>query len=131
MAKLNKKEEKKASVLKKGIAQFTLIGAVKLNDFTFKIDQESKTSDWVYNSLNLGVDCGNGNVVYAELSGGYGSERKNELFVHGMKEDENKKKVDDWENQFKIDWEDREDEDILESEIRKALEIKSEYEKEK
>lgn len=115
MAKLTKGNEVVQKPLKKGLAQFNLVGVVKINAFTFKIDQESKTSDWIYNNLNLGVDCGNGNVVYAEMSGGYGSERQNELFVHGMKEDDNKKKVDDWDNQFKIVWEDREDEDILET----------------
>jgi len=115
MAKINKEKEVTKKPLKKGIGQFNLVGELKLNDFTFKIDEQSKTSDWVYNVLNLGVDCGNGNVVYAEMSGGYGAERQNQLFVHGVKEDDKKKKTDDWDNRFTIDWDDREDEDILET----------------
>jgi hypothetical protein len=106
-----KKVEKKA--LKKGQATFVLIGEAKINDFTFKIDESGKNSDWVYNSLNLGVDCGNGNVVYSEMMGGYGSERDNVLYVHGIKKNDGNKDVDDFENRFQIAWEDRFDEDVL------------------
>lgn len=108
-----KKEEKKP--LKKGQALFQLIGEAKITDFTFKIDETSKKSDWIYNQLNLGVDCGGGNVVYADMMGGYGAERNNELYVHGKKKNDAGKDVDDFENQFKIAWEDRFDEDILET----------------
>lgn len=101
--------------LKKGQALFQLIGEAKITDFTFKIDESSKKSDWIYNVLNLGVDCGNGNVVYADLMGGYGAERDNVLYVHGKKENDNGKLVDDFSNQFTIAWEDRFDEDILET----------------
>ena len=45
--------------LKKGLSQFTLVGAAKVNDYTFKIDTES-ASGWISNQLNLGVDCGDG-----------------------------------------------------------------------
>lgn len=102
-----KKEIKKP--LKKGQGKFQLVGEAKINDFTFKIDEESKHSDWIYNTLNLGVDCGNGNTVYSEMMGGYGSERNNLVYAHGIKED----KTDDYENRFQIDWDDRFDEDIL------------------
>jgi hypothetical protein len=109
-----KKEEVK-KVLKKGLSQFQLIGEAKINDFTFKIDSESKSSDWIKNQLNLGLDCGNGNVVYSELSGGYGSKRDNVIRVHGHKLNEKNQKIDDYENKFTIAWEDRLDEDILET----------------
>ena len=108
-----KKEDKKQ--LKKGQSLFQLIGEAKITDFTFKMDETTKKSDWVWNQLNLGVDCGSGNVVYADLMGGYGSERDNVLYVHGKKENDNNKLVDDFSNQFKIAWEDRFDEDILET----------------
>jgi hypothetical protein len=62
--------------------------------------------------LNLGVYCGETcGTVYAELMGGYGAERDNVVYVHGKKEDGS----DDFENKFTIDWDDRFDEDILES----------------
>lgn len=106
-----KTEDKK--VLKKGQSLFQLIGEVKITDFTFKMNETTKKSDWVWNQLNLGVDCGGGNVVYADLMGGYGSERDNLLYVHGVKENDKGKMVDDYTSQFTIAWEDRFDEDIL------------------
>jgi hypothetical protein len=112
MAK-NTKEKKKP--LKKGQSSFNFIGEVKINDFTYKIDEKAKDSDWVYNQLNLGVDCGSGNTVYCELMGGFGSERDNVLYVHGIKKNENDKDVDDFENRFQIAWEDRFDEEVLET----------------
>ena len=91
---------------------FNLVGEVKLNDYTFKLDEKSDKSDWVYNALNLGVDCGEKyGVCYAEAMGGYGSERSNNVvYVHGKKEDGS----DDFKNSYTIDWEDRFDESILE-----------------
>lgn len=107
-----KKEEK--ILLKKGKAQFMLIGEAKVGDYTFSLDKESTKSDWVYNQLNLGVDCGNGNTIYADMMGGYGAERDNIVYVHGTKETDGKKQ-EDFENKFTIDWEDRFDETILET----------------
>lgn len=111
----NSKKEPEKTPLTKGQASFNLIGETKLTDFSFKIDEQSGKSDWVYNQLNLGVDCGNGNVVYGEMMGGYGAERDNYVYVHGKKENEKGKLVDDYKNKFKIDWEDRLDETILET----------------
>lgn len=99
------------STLKKGQASFQLIGLAKVNDFTFKTDQESQNSDWVYNSMRIGVTCGQYGDIYAEMMGGYGAERDNVVYVHGKKEEDGKTK-DDWKNQYKIDWADRFDEDI-------------------
>lgn len=110
MAKTDKKEE--TSALKKGQASFQLIGEAKINDYTFKIDEESN-SGWIYNNMNLGVDCGNGNVVYCDMMGGYSSVNDSVIYVHGIKEDDNGKEVDDFENRFTIDWDDRFDEDII------------------
>ena len=91
---------------------FMLIGEAKINDYTYKLDEKAGQSDWIYNSLNLGVYCGETcGTVYAELMGGYGAERDNVIYVHGK--DENGK--DDFSNKFTIDWEDRFDETILES----------------
>ncbi|MBY6842629.1 hypothetical protein [Clostridium botulinum] len=101
--------------LKKGASTFNLIGETKIKDFTFKLDVEStKTdSDWVYNQMNLGIDCGDEGIIYADMMGGYGTERQNQVYVHGTKEDENKRKQDDFNAKFTIDWEDRFDEEIL------------------
>ena len=104
--------EKKKLVKKNWNASFMLIGEAKVNeDYTYKIDEKSEKSDWVYNVLNLGVDCGEKHgVIYTEMMGGYGAERDNIVYVHGKKDDGK----DDFENRFTIDWDDRFDEKILE-----------------
>ena len=108
-----KQKVSEGTPLKKGQAFFNLIGKVKLSDFTYQLDVLAKDSDWIYNTLNLGIDCGKGNVVYTSLMSGYGSERDNVVYVHGTKENEKKKIIDDYQNRFEIDWNDRFDEDIL------------------
>lgn len=103
--------------LKKGKASFTLIGKAKINDYTFDLDHEYD-SGWTSNNMNIGIDCGDGNVVYAEMSGGYFPakyNRDNKVYVHGVKVDDNGKNVDDYENTFTIDWYDRNDSSILET----------------
>lgn len=100
--------------LKKGKANFILIGEAKVNDYTFSMDNTYESSDWTDNKLNLGVDCGNGNTVYAEMSGGYFPNKDSQIYVHGIKEDTNGK-TEDFENRFPVDWEDRFDNDILET----------------
>lgn len=104
------KNQKKKLEKKNWKSQFTLIGEAKINDYTYKIDEKSEKSDWVYNSLNLGVNCGSEcGTVYAEMMGGYGSERDNVLYVHGKNDDGS----DDFENRYTIDWDDREDDSFL------------------
>lgn len=102
-------KQKDLTPVQKGKAEFNLVGKAKRSDFTFKLDVESQKSDWIYNQLNLGVDCGTG-VFYADMMGGYGADRDNVVYVHGVKENDNGNKVDDWKNSFTIDWEDRLDE---------------------
>ena len=91
---------------------FTLIGEAVVNDYTFKIDQHSDKSDWIYNQLNLNVNCGEKcGRVSSELMGGYGAERSNNMvYVHGKNEDGS----DDFKNQYTIDFVDRFEESILE-----------------
>jgi hypothetical protein len=106
------KKEKTPLVKSNWQQSFNIVGKVKLNDYTFKLNEHSEKSDWVYNVLNLGVDCGEKfGTVYSELMGGYGSERTNNVvYVHGKKEDGS----DDFKNQYTIAWEDRFEESILE-----------------
>ena len=83
----------------------------KVNDYTYKIDAKSEKSSWIYNSLNLGVDCGEKHgTVYVELMGGYSDERENVIYAHGKDDDGN----EDWSKQIIVDWEDRFDEGVLE-----------------
>lgn len=93
------------------VSNFNLVGRAKINDNTFKI-QEVSESGWEYNNLNLGVDCGERcGVVYANMMGGFSRERKNVIYVHGKKEDG----TDDWQNTFQVDWEDRFNEELLDT----------------
>lgn len=93
-------------------SSFTLIGTPKINEeYTFKLDQHSEKSNWVYNSMNLGIDCGERHgVIYSEMMGGYGEDRENKIYAHGKKDDGS----DDFEKQIIVDWEDRFNEDVLE-----------------
>lgn len=104
--------EKKVINRSDWVSTFTLIGKPVINDYTFKIDEKSEKSNWVYNALNLGVDSGEKfGTVYAELMGGYSEENENRIFAHGKKDDGS----DDFEKQIVVDWEDRFDEDVLEN----------------
>jgi hypothetical protein len=104
-------KKKEPIPLKKGASTFHLIGKAKIGDNAFSIDSESSSSDYIYSRANIGVDTGNGNVVYANLMGGYFAENDNVIYVHGKDEDDK----DDYSNRFTVDWEDRFDEDILKS----------------
>lgn len=104
--------EKKVISKKDWVSSFNLIGTPKISeDYTFKIDEKSEKSNWVYNSLNLGIDCGERyGVIYCELMGGYSEENENKVFAHGKKDDGS----DDFDNQIIVDWEDRFNDDVLE-----------------
>ena len=105
--------EKKVIKKSDWVSNFTLVGKPKISeDYTFKIDEKSEKSKWVYNSMNLGIDCGEKHgVVYAELMGGYSEENENKIYAHGKKDDGS----DDFDAQIIVDWEDRENDDVLES----------------
>ena len=105
------KENRKVITKRDWVSNFNLIGTPKINDYTYKINERSEKSNWIYNSLNLGVDCGEKyGTVYCELMGGYSADNPNAIYAHGKKDDGS----DDFENQIIVDWDDRLDEDILE-----------------
>lgn len=93
------------------VSNFTLIGKPKISeDYTFKINEKSTSSNWIYNSLNLGIDCGERTgCVYCELMGGYSEENENKIYAHGKNEDGS----DDFEAQIIVDWDDRFNDDVL------------------
>ena len=89
---------------------FNLVGAAKVNDYTFTIDKQSERSSWVYNSMSLNVDCGEKHgSIRAEMMGGYSPDRENIIYAHGKDDDGN----DDFSKQMTIAWEDRFDDTIL------------------
>lgn len=106
------KKSKKTIIKKDWTATFSLVGEAKINDYTYKIDEKAEKSSWIYNSLNLGIYCGEKHgVVYTSMMSGYSEEKEGVIFAHGKKDDGS----DDFEDQIQVAWEDRFDEDILES----------------
>ena len=103
-----KTKERKA--LKKGKASFNLIGRVKVTDKTFNLDN-SYDSGWTDNSMYVGVDCGNGNTVYAEMRSGFFPDKDNVIRAYSKdeKDDAGKSKS------VEIAWEDRLDESLYDS----------------
>ena len=103
-----KAKERKA--LKKGKAAFNLIGRVKVTDKTFNLDN-SYDSGWTDNSMYVGVDCGNGNTVYAEMRSGFFPDKDNVIRAYSKdeKDDAGKSKS------VEIAWEDRLDESLYDS----------------
>ena len=109
---MGNKNEKKAIAKENWISSFAIIGAAKISDYTFKIDEKSEKSAWIYNSMNLGIDCGEKDgTVYVEMMGGYSDEQAGVIYAHGKKEDGS----DDFSAQIQVAWEDRFNEDILET----------------
>ena len=103
-----KNTEKKA--LKKGKATFNLIGRAKVTDKTFNLDN-SYDSGWTDNQMYLGVDCGNGNIVYAEMRSGFFPDKDNVIRAY----DKNEKDESGKSKSVEIAWEDRLDEALLDS----------------
>ena len=103
-----KGKERKA--LKKGKASFNLIGRVKVTDKTFNLDN-SYDSGWTDNSMYVGVDCGGGNVIYAEMRSGFFPDKDNVIRAYSKdeKDDEGKSKS------VEIAWEDRLNESLYDS----------------
>lgn len=99
-----------AKALKKGKAQFNLVGRAKVTDKTFNIDN-TYDSGWTDNQMYIGIDCGNGNVVYAEMRGGYFPNKDNIIKAY----DKNDKDSEGRSKQIEVAWEDRLDEDLLDS----------------
>lgn len=105
-----KVKEKKPLEKKNWVQNFTLIGKACITDYTFKIDEHSEKSDWIYNVINLNVDCGEKyGEVNCGLMGGYGAGRDNVCYVHGKNDDG----TDDFDNRYTLDWDDRFNEEYL------------------
>lgn len=103
-------KEKERKALKKGKASFNLVGRVKVTDKTFNLDN-SYDSGWTDNSMYVGVDCGGGNVIYAEMRSGFFPDKDNVIRAYSKdeKDDEGKSKS------VEIAWEDRLDESLYDS----------------
>ena len=92
-------------------SRFMLIGKPIIGDFTFKMDERSEKSNWIYNALNLGVDCGeNAGNIYCELMGGYSADNTNVIYAFSKKEENSESP----RQQIVVDWDDRFNDEVLE-----------------
>ncbi len=106
-----KKKETKVIKKENWQSSFSVIGEAKLSDWTYKIDEVAKNSAYIYNQLNLLVDCGEKyGTVGVSMMGGYSEEREPVIYAHGKDEDGN----DDFSDRMEIAWDERFDESVLE-----------------
>lgn len=103
-------KEVTAKALKKGKATFNLIGKTKVTDKTFNLDN-TYDSGWTDNQMYLGVDCGNGNIVYAEMRSGFFPDKDNVIRAYSKDEKDEKGRS----KSVEIAWEDRENEDLFDT----------------
>ena len=108
-----KKVEKKMIQPKNWVSNFTIIGEAKISDFTFKLEQQSKRSSFVYNRMSLAIDSGERyGINYVNLMGGYDGGVDNYKISSYGKDKDNKT---DFSKKMEIDWNNRLDKDIVES----------------
>lgn len=91
------------TILKKGKNSFSLTGKVKRNDYTFTLRKKSESSDYIYSRINLAVDCGDGNIVYAEMMDGCNPNDGKIIYT----------RVDKTFESLEVDWEKRKDSSII------------------
>ena len=113
-----KSKERKEFTKQNYVSSFNVVGRAIVTDSTFSLDQKSNKSDWIYNRMNLGIDCGDDNgVVYVTSMGGYGADRANVIYVHGKNDDGS----DDFKNSYTVNFEDRNEDAVLSSVGRMCL----------
>lgn len=98
LTKDNKQEQ-----LKHGISNVTLSGRVHMNPERFSIDMISEATGYKYSRASFGVECGDGNIVYVEVMGGFYPD-KPQLKLFG-KEGE----------MFEVDFKDRLDDSVIDN----------------
>lgn len=104
------------SELKKGASSFKLVGKMLITPNTFRMESKSGTG-FISNKMYVGVNCGKGNTVYAQMFGGYAENGTSKVYLHGKQTDPNnpRRDIDDYSNQFEIGWDDRFNVDVLSS----------------
>jgi hypothetical protein len=100
--------------LKKGASSFKLVGKMMITPNTFKMESKS-SAGFISNKMYVGVNCGKGNTVYAQMFGGYSESGTSKVYLHGKQPDPNnsRRDIDDYSNQFEIAWGDRFNVDVL------------------
>ena len=103
-------KESTTKALKRGKATFNLIGKTKVTDKTFNLDN-TYDSGWTDNQMYIGIDCGNGNIVYAEMRSGFFPDAEGVIKAYSKDEKDDKGKS----KSVEIAWEDRDNEELLDT----------------
>ena len=99
---------KEINVIKRGQQNFTLIGKAKLGQYSFKIDEQSKKSAYIYSQANLTLKTKEGEIS-ANVMGGYNPEKDNVIYAFTKGDKDNKGQS------IVVSWEDRFDKEIIET----------------
>lgn len=99
---------KEINVIKRGQQNFTLIGKAKLGQYSFKIDEKSKKSSYIYSQANLTLKTKEGEIS-ASVMGGYNPEKDNVIYAFTKGDKDNKGQS------IVVSFEDRFDEEIIET----------------
>ena len=93
------------------MSSFNIVGKVKPNDGTFGLNQSKENSSWVYNRMNLGVNCGEKfGTIFCDLMGGYDTKKPSVIYAFGKNENGGT----DFNNSIEVDWNDRNNDKVLE-----------------
>lgn len=100
------------------VSSFNIIGKAMPTNYTFKIDEQSKKSAWIYNQMYLAIDCGEKHgVVNVDMNGGHWEDGSDVIRAFGKDEDGNF----DPSKKLEIAWSERFDADVLEQVARTSF----------
>jgi len=105
---------------------FTFEGHAIVNDNSFTINKTNEAGTWVFNSLNVGVDCGDHGINYVNLMGGFNPNGGSYITI--QKVDSNGS-IRPKEDNITVNWEDRLDFDVTAEDINKSSFIEVTLEK--
>ena len=83
---------------------FLFEGHAVIGENSFTINKTNNEGTWVYNSLNVGIDCGEEGINYVNLMGGYNPKGGSYISIQKLDEEG---KILPRENNIQVDWENR------------------------
>lgn len=83
---------------------FVFEGHAIVGDNTFTINKTNEAGSWVYNSINIGIDCGDDGINYANMMGGYNPKGGSYISIQKLDEDG---KILPKEENINVNWDDR------------------------
>ncbi|MDY7043613.1 hypothetical protein RVS70_05280 [Virgibacillus sp. M23] len=96
--------EQEKQKLQKGKSMVSITGKLKLNENSFSGEKTSDRTGYVYSRVNIGIETEEGNVIYAEMMGGYSPSNP---IIYAMNKEDN--------SQLQVNFADRLNETIVDS----------------